>query len=103
MSLTHIGIPAPTNVKATVLTRNSVEVTWDQSPDVIGYLISCTSLASYAGGKSVMVNGGNKTSHPLTDLIENTPYSITVRGITGDGRKSGHSTEVLLTTQKAGK
>ena len=101
--LKQIGIPAPTNVKAAVLTCNSVEVTWDQSPDVIGYLISCTSTASYAGGKSVIVNGGDKTSHAFTDLIENTPYNITVQGLTSDSRKSEHSTEVLLTTQIAGK
>ena len=58
---------------------------------------------TYAGGKYVMVNGGDKTSHTFDDLIENTPYNITVRGITGDGRKSEHSNEVSLTIQKAGK
>ena len=75
----HIGLPAPTNVKATVLTPNSVDVTWDQSPDVTGYLISCTTAASYAGGKNVIVNGGDTTSYTITDLVENTPYDITVQ------------------------
>ena len=98
----HIGLPAPTNVKATVLTPNSVEVTWDQSPDVTGYLISCTSPASYAGDKSVTVNGGDATSHTLTNLVENTPYDITVQSITKDGRKSDHSTEVSIIMLKAG-
>ena len=39
----------PTNVRATVLTPHSVEVTWtvSSSPDVTGYLISYTTTASY--------------------------------------------------------
>ena len=95
-------MPAPTNVKATVLTPNSVEVTWDQSSDVTGYLISCNSTTSYAGGKNKMVNGGDTTSYTLTDLVENTPYDITVQGIIVDGRKSDFSTDVSILTQKAG-
>ena len=86
-----------------MLTPNNVEVTWDQSPDVIGYLISCTSSAAYAGAKNVIVNGGDNTSHTFTNMIENTPYAITVQGLTGDGRMSDHSTEVAITTQKVGK
>ena len=99
----YIGLPAPTNVKATVLTSNSVEVTWDQLSSTSDYLISCTSLASYAGNKSVVVNGCDTTSHVLTNLVENTPYDITVQGLTRDGRESDYSTGVLITTQKAGK
>ena len=101
----YVGLPAPTNVKATVLTPYSVEVTWDQSPDhdVTGYLISCTTTASYAGDKSVTVNVGDTTSHTITDLVENTPYDIIVQSITRDGRKSDYSTEVSIITQKAGK
>ena len=98
----YVGLPAPTNVKATVLTPNSVEVTWDQSSDVTGYLISCTSPASYAGNENVIVNDGDATSYTLTNLIENTPYNITVQGVTRDGRKSDCSITVSLTTQKFG-
>ena len=86
-----------------MLTPNSVKVTWDQPSRVTGYLISCISLVSYAGNKNVMVNGGDKTSHTFTDLIENTPYNITVRGITGDGRESEHSDLVSIKTATAGK
>ena len=86
-----------------MLTPNSVEVTWDQSSYVTGYLLSCNSPASYAGGKNKMVNGGDTTSYTLTDLVENTPYDITVQGIIVDGRKSDSSTEVSILTQKAGK
>ena len=106
MSLMYVhpvGLLAPTNVKAAVLTYNSVEVTWDQSPDVSDYLISCTSPASYAGAKTVIKNGGDTTSHTLTNLVENTIYDITVQGLTRDGRKSDHSTKVTVITLKAGK
>ena len=99
----YVGLPAPTNVNATVLTPNTVEVTWDQSPDVTGYLISCTSSASYASGKSVRVTGGDTTIHTLTDLVENTPYDIHLHGLTSKGRKSDCSTKVPIITQKAGK
>ena len=96
-------MPAPTNVKATVLTPNSVEVTWDHLLEATGYLISCTSPASYAGGKSVIVNGGDNTSHTIAKLVENTPYDITVRGLTGDGRKSLCSKKTSVKTSTAGK
>ena len=99
----YVGFPAPINVKATVLTPTSVEVTWDQSTGVTGYLISCTSPASYAGGKNVTVNGGDTATYILKNLVENTPYDIMVQGITRDGRQSDHSSEVSIKTQKAGK
>ena len=98
----YVDLPAPTNVRATVLTPNSVEVTWDQSLEVTGYFISCISTASYAGGKNAVVNGGT-TSHILTDMVENTPYVITVRGLTDDGSRSIHSEEVSVITYTAGK
>ena len=86
-----------------MLSSNSVEVTWNQSSGVTGYLISCISLASYAGNKNVMVNGFDATNYTLTNLVENTPYDITVQGITGDGRKSEHSIKESITTVKDGK
>ena len=96
-------MPAPTNVKAVVLAPNNVEVTWDHLLETTGYLISCTSSASYAGGKNVIASGGDITSHTLTNLVENTPYNITVQGISIDGRQSDPSNEVSITTQIAGK
>ena len=97
-----VDLPAPTNVNAKVLTPNSVEVTWDQSPEVTGYFISCTSTALYAGVKNAIVHGGDTTSHILTKLVENTPYEISVQGLTSDGRKSDPSTGESIITQKAG-
>ena len=96
-------MPAPTNVKATVLTPNSVEVTWDHLPEATGYLISCTSPASYAGKKNVIASGGDTIRHTLSDVVENTPYDITVQGISKDGRQSDPSNEISITTQKTGK
>ena len=76
---------------------------WDQSSGVTGYLISCTSPASYAGNKNVIVNGSDTTTQTLTDLLENTRYEITLQGLTSDSRKSDNSAEVSITTQKTGK
>ena len=85
-----------------MITPNSIEVTWDHLPDVTGYIISYTTTASYAGSKSVILSGGDTTSCTLTNLVENTPYDITVQGLARDGRKSDCSIEVSITTQKAG-
>ena len=86
-----------------MLTPNSVKVTWNLSADVSDYLISCTTTASYAGGRNVIVNGGDKTSYTFNNLVKNTPYVITVQGLTKDGRKSICSNEVLLKTSTIGR
>ena len=99
----YVGLSAPNNVKAVALTADSIEVTWDQSCDFTGYLISCTSPASYAGAKNPIVNGGDTTSYTLKNLVENTLYVITVQGLTRDGKKSTCSDKVKLETFTAGK
>ena len=86
-----------------MITLNSVEVTWDRSYGVIGYLISCTSPVSYAGNKNVVENSGDTTHHTFTDLVENTPYDITVQGLTRDGKKSPYSNQVSVKTSTTGK
>ena len=95
----------PTNVRATVLTPRSVEVTWtiSSSPDVTGYLISYTTDASYTNGGSVMVIGGSTTSHTLSNLEEGTFYTITVQATTDDNRVSANSDPVSVTTYTDGK
>ena len=85
-----------------MITDNSVKVTWDQSSDFTGYLVSCTSSASYAGAKNPIVNGGDTTYHILENLVQNTPYVITVQGLTRDGRKSLCSDEVDVEIITAG-
>ena len=104
MSIMYIGLPPPTDVRVTVLTPRSVEVTWtlSSSSDVTGYLISYTTTASYASGDSVTV-GGSTTSHTFSNLEENTLYTIGVRATTNDGRISANSNAVSVTTYTDGK
>ena len=98
-------IEPPTNVRATVITPRSVEVTWDQSTSsfITGYLISYTTTASYTSGGSVTVNGGSTTSGTLINLEEDTLYTITVRATGNENRMSGNSNEVSVTTYTDGK
>ena len=80
--------------KLRVLTPNSVQITWDQlAAGVTGYVISCTSALN-DGRQTVTVNVGDTTSHILTDLVENTPYNITVQGRTSNGRQGDKSTVI---------
>ena len=101
----YTAVPPPTNVKASVLTPHSVEVTWDPSPSskVTGYLISYTTSASYTSGRKGTVNGQDTTSHTLTNLEENTLYAIIVQAVTDDNRMSAYSNEVSVTTYTDGK
>ena len=86
-----------------VLTPQSIEITWyPLSDDFTGYLISYTTNASYTSGGNTTVNGGNTTSIILTNLEENTLYTITVQAIS-DGGFSASSNEVSVTTYTDGK
>ena len=95
----------PTNVRATVLTPRSVEVTWtvSSSPDVTGYLISYSTDAEYTSGGSVMVSDGNTTRDIVMNLEENTLYTITVQATASDSRRRINSTAVSVTTYTDGK
>jgi len=91
-----------------MLMSTSVVVMWDQSPssDVTDYLVSYSTDASYISEsdrmKSVMVGGQGTTSVTLTNLEENTPYTITVQADSSDGL-SASSNELSITTLTAGK
>ena len=100
----YLDLLAPTNVTAIVLTPRTVEVTWDQSllTDVTGYLISYTTTASYTSGGSVMVDGIDNTIYTLTNLEEDTLYTITVQATTDDIRISPYSIAVTVTTNTDG-
>ena len=102
---TFTATQPPTNVRATMLTPRSVEVTWtvSSSPDVTGYLISYTTTASYTSGNSVTVNGRSTTSHTLNNLEEGTFYTITVQATTDDNRMSVNSDPASVTTYTDGK
>ena len=102
IDIIFVGLSSPTNVVATVLTPRSVEVTWtpSTSPEVTGYLISYTTAAEYIDisnkSRSVMVSGSAR-SITLSNLEENTLYTIGVRGTANDGRISGNIEESVTT------
>ena len=100
----NIDLP-PTDVRAAVVTSRSIQVTWkpSSSSDVTGYLISYTTTASYTSGGRVTVEGGSTTNGILTNLEENTLYTITVQANTGDYVTSFHSDEVSVRTYADGK
>ena len=101
-----ITVPEPpTNVRATVLTSHSVVVTWNpsSSPNTVGYLISYTTTALYASNGSVMVNGDSTASHTLTNLEEDTLYTITVQLTIENKRMSVNSNKVSVRTYTDGK
>jgi len=98
----YFATDAFANVSAIVLTPRSVEVTWyPLSDDFTGYLISYTTNASYTSGGNVTVNGGNTTSIILTNLEENTLYTITVQAISND-RLNNNTIEASATTYTDG-
>ena len=70
---------------------------------VASYNISYATYASYTSGGSVTVNGGSTTSGTLTNLEEDTLYTITVQATTSDNRISTNSSEVLVRTYTDGK
>ena len=108
IDIIFVGLPPPTNVRATVLTPRSVEVTWtlSSSPDVTGYTVSYTTTAEYidisSRSGSVMVSGNSATSHTLNNLEENTLYTIGVRATTSDNRMSSNI-EIPVRTYTDGK
>ena len=105
IAIIFVGILSPTNVRATVLSSRSVMVTWvpSQSTDATGYIISYTATASFSDEGSVTVNGRSTTSDTLTNLEEDTLYTITVQATTSDNRMSANSNEVSVTTYTASK
>ena len=102
MQFSFLYLDPPTNVRATVITSRSVEVTWNQS-SLSGYIISYTTTASYTSGGNVTVNGGSTTSGTLTNLEEDTLYTITVQATTSDNRTTANSNEVSVRTYTDGK
>ena len=98
---------APTNVSARVLSPRSVEVTWNPShpslTDVTSYIISYTTTAAYAVNGNLTVIGSSTTDATLTDLEENTQYTITIQAISAREVISGDSNEVSVTTYTDGK
>ena len=101
---TSVDLPAPANVKATPLSSNSIEVTWDQAPGATGYTITYATKTTDGDQSRVIKRRHSCLSHILTDLEYDTDYTITVQGTTNDddneGAKSGQTS---VKTHKHGK
>ena len=102
-----VDVLPPTNVRATLVSSRSIQITWEPSSSsgvtITGYLISYTTAAAYTSGGNVTVNGGSTTSHILTNQEEDTLYTITVQATTSDNRISANSNEVSVRTYTDGK
>ena len=72
-------------------------------PNLTVYLISYTTTASYTSGGTVTVNGSDALRYTLTDLEENTIYTITVQAINDRGIPSGSSNVATVTTYTDGR
>ena len=93
-------------IQVTVLTPRSIEVTWSRSSSssgVTGYRILYTTTASYTSNGNVTVDGGSTRSRTLTNLEEDTLYTITVHATVGGNRASVNSNEVSVRTYTDGK
>ena len=97
----YVDLPPPTNVRATVLSHCSVEVTWDELSDATEYIISYSTTTSNINDGNVTVKGGSTTCYTLTNLEGNTPYIITVQATASDSRKSALSNKVSIRTSKS--
>ena len=86
-----------------MLTPHSIKVMWIPLPYVTGYLISYTTTTSYTSGGNVTVNGFDASSYILTNLEENTIYTITVQAVNDSAILSGSSNEVSVMTYTDGR
>ena len=93
-SVIILGLHAPTNVETGKITSETIEVTWNRLALATGYIIS------YTNGKRERVDGGDKKNHTLNNLVENTPYNITVQGCV---RCLGKSKQSAVVQKKTGK
>ena len=105
VAIIYVGVLPPTNVRATVVTSHSIQITWIQSTssDVTGYLITYSTTTPFTSSESERVNGGSTVSRTLGSLEEGTHYTIIVQATTSDNRMSANSNEVSLTTYTDGK
>ena len=105
--LSCVDIPPPTNVRVTLVTSRSIQITWEPSPssdDITGYLISYTTDASYIYSNERSYNiTVSTTSGTLTNLQEDSFYTINVQATISDNRMSANSNEVSVRTYTDGK
>ena len=99
-----VGIDPPNNVKVTVLTPNTIEVSWDPilSEEVSGYYITYNTSAAYVSGNNITIHGYNVSKALLNSLEEDTSYNIHVQSIS-ENKVSTPSNMVSASTWTAGK
>ena len=97
----YLDLSAPTNVKATAVASHSVEVTWDRSIGATDYAISYVATNS-DDRKRVITKNDSSMSHTITDLNDDTHYTITVKGYS-EGNESNESEQTATKTPKVGK
>ena len=88
-----------------MLQSRSVRVMWTEpspSTGVTGYRILYITTVSYTSGGSKMVSGNSATSVILSNLEEDTTYTIVVQSTSTNGF-SIDSNEVTIKTDTAGK
>jgi len=98
-------LPAPTEVKVTASTVNTMTVEWKKVNDASGYTIEYSTVSTFPGGdatKRLEVPGSNITSHTISDLQPGTEYFVRVTAVgTGDYSDSSPSTESVKAETKA--
>lgn len=85
---------APSNLVATSVSTQSVDLTWDASTDEVGV----TAYTIFANGSSVATVDDAVTAVTLTGLAHDTSYAIKVRAYDAASNESGDSNIVNLTT-----
>ncbi|CAH0121755.1 GlcNAc-binding protein A [Paenibacillus sp. CECT 9249] len=85
---------APTNLRTTGVTANSVSLAWNASTDNVGV----TGYQVYRGTNLAATVSGSTLSYTVTGLASNTSYSFTVRAVDAAGNVSNASNSVSATT-----
>ena len=87
---------APTNIRTTSVTSNSITITWDAPENYQAWLVfwKKTSEQNFKAG------GGDDKSYTIIDLQPNTTYEILVQGICdlAAGKMSEYSQSIFITT-----
>ena len=89
---------APTNIRTTSVTSNSITITWDAPENHMGWLV----FWKKASEQNFTAGGGDDKSFTIIDLQPNTIYEILVQGICdlAAGKMSDYSQSIFITTSE---
>ena len=87
---------APTNLRTTSVTSNSITITWDAPENHMGWLV----FWKKASEQNFKAGGGDDQSFTIIDLQPNTTYEIILQGVCGAGvgEKSDYTESIFITT-----